>query len=443
MTIKENMKTDTIFALSSAKGRAGVAVFRISGPKSLEVLRKVANYKSDISPRLLYRAKIIDPDSMELIDDAMFVYFKAPNSFTGEEVVEIHTHGSIAITNILTEILLKFEGARYAEAGEFTRRAVLNDKMDLTKAEGLIDLINSETLMQHKQSIKQMDGFLYKKCEDWRKEIISVMSLVEAFIDFPDEEIPEQVLEDAENKINSLKTSFQRYLNDKRRGERLRNGIKLTIYGKPNVGKSSLLNCLTKREVAIVSEISGTTRDIIETHLDIGGYPIILTDTAGIHEETQDTIEKEGIRRARIAVEEADIKIYMQDASSNLIDSELDDDSTIYLVNKIDLANHKLPKGYLGVSIKENIGLDALFEEIAKKAAEIAGNAEDVCITQTRHRVALQNSFDALERFDFRGDIVIAAEELRIAAFEISMLIGRIDVEDILDQIFSSFCIGK
>lgn len=443
MTIKENMKTDTIFALSSAKGRAGVAVFRISGPKSLEVLRKIADHKSDISPRFLYRVKIINPNSRELIDDAMFVYFKAPSSFTGEEVVEVHTHGSIAIINILTEMLLKFEGVRYAEAGEFTRRAVLNDKMDLTKAEGLIDLINSETLMQHKQSIKQMEGFLYKKCEEWKKEIISVMSLVEAFIDFPDEEIPEQVLEDAENKINLLKTSFQKYLDDKRRGERLRNGIKLTIYGKPNVGKSSLLNCLTKREVAIVSEISGTTRDIIETHLDIGGYPIILTDTAGIHEDTKDTIEKEGIRRARIAVDEADLKIYIQDASGKLAYLELNDDSTINVVNKIDLGNYELPEGYLGISIKENIGLEALFEEIAKKAAELAGNSEDVCITQTRHRVALQNSYEALERFNLRGDIVIAAEELRIAAFEISMLIGRIDVEDILDQIFSSFCIGK
>ncbi len=436
------MKAETIFALSSAKGKAGVAVFRISGPRSLEVLKMLLDNEKDILPRVFYRSRISDPFTKELIDDAMFVYFKAPNSFTGEDVAEIHTHGSIAIINMLTKVMLQFEGVRYAEKGEFTRRAVINGKMDLTKAEGLIDLINSETLMQHKQSIKQMDGFLYEKCEEWRKEIIEIMSLVEAFIDFPDEEIPEDVLLDAENKINLLKSSFQKYLNDKRRGERLRNGIKLTIYGKPNVGKSSLLNCLTKREVAIVSEISGTTRDIIETHLDIGGYPIILTDTAGIHEDTEDLVEKEGIRRAKIAVEDADIKIYMQDVA-NIREIEAYEDSTIYVVNKIDLSDISLPQNYLGISIKKNLGLEELFDVIAKKAEEIAGNSDDVCITQTRHRVALQNSFEALERFNLRGDIVLAAEELRIAAFEISMLIGRIDVEDILEQIFSSFCIGK
>ena len=403
------MTAQTIFALSSAKGKAGVSIFRISGKKSLDILNHITgNLHQNIVPRLLGKSKIFDPETSELIDEAMVVYFKSPHSFTGEDIVEIHTHGSIAISKLLTQVVLRFENTRYAESGEFTRRAVLNGKMDLTSAEGLMDLINSETLMQHKQSIKQMCGLLYQECEHWRTEIISIMSLIEAFIDFPDEEIPEEIIQNAEDKICSIKSSFFRYLNDERRGERLRNGLKLTIYGKPNVGKSSLMNFLSQKEVAIVSSISGTTRDIIETHLDIGGYPIILTDTAGIHEESSgDPIEQEGIRRAKIAINEADIKIHLQD-SADFAKPASYEKSIIYVVNKIDLVDFIPLENVIPISIKRNLGLEKLLEIISEKASKLAGNGQDIYITQTRHRSALQNSYNALERLNLRSDIIIS-----------------------------------
>ncbi len=435
------MKKDTIFALSSASGKSGVAVYRISGPKSLEVLNSIGPTLTHVQPRLLTKTKIINPITSDEIDDAMIVFFKAPFSFTGEDVVEIHTHGSVAIKKLLTEAILSFDGVRYADAGEFSKRAVLNGKMDLTKAEGLMDLINAETLMQQKQALRQMRGSLYDQCDFLRESVVSIMSLLEAFIDFPDEEIPESILSDAEKKILEISSLLLLHLNDKRRGERLRDGIKLTIYGKPNVGKSSLLNYLAQREVAIVSSISGTTRDVIESHIDINGYPIILTDTAGIHDNAGDQIEIEGIRRAKIEVEDADIKIFMQDTSDYKIAEQMEE-NTIYLINKIDLQEIKADN-YLKISIKNNIGLDDLIVKIAELASNIAGDCEAPSITRTRHRISIQKSYDALSRCNIRDDLVLAAEDLRLAAKSLSNLIGKIDVEEVLDQIFSNFCIGK
>ncbi len=440
------MKNDTIFALSSAHGKSGVAIYRISGQKSLQILKSIAPDVKDIQHRFLTRTKIINPKNSEEIDDGMVVFFKAPFSFTGEDVIEIHTHGSIAIKKSLTETILSIDDVRYAEAGEFTKRAVLNDKMDLTKAEGLMDLINAETLIQQKQAIRQMRGALYDQCDNWRESILSIMSLLEAFIDFPDEEIPNTVLLDVEDKISKISSSLLSYLDDKRKGERLREGIRLAIYGKPNVGKSSLLNYLSKRNIAIVSDISGTTRDILESHIDINGYPIILIDTAGIHTKTKNQIELEGIRRAKIEIEEADIKIYMQDLSDYKI-FDIMDENTIYVINKVDLNNEDLlsiqTNDYLKISIKKDIGLDKLIEKITEKASEFAGNGDSPTITRARHRAAIQKAYDALSRCDLQDDLVLAAENLRISARALYDLIGNIDVEEVLDKIFSTFCVGK
>ncbi|MFP3035036.1 MAG: tRNA uridine-5-carboxymethylaminomethyl(34) synthesis GTPase MnmE [Candidatus Tisiphia sp.] len=305
---------ETIFAQSSKPGKAGVAVFRISGPKSLFALKHLLkNNNIEFVPRIMYCKKLINPKNQELIDDAVVAYFQAPASFTGEDVVEIYTHGSIAIAVMLSEALLTIDGLRIAEPGEFTRRAFLNGKFDLTAAEGIADLIEAETVWQHRQALKQVGGELEELYNGWRQTLLTIIGLLEAYIDFPDEDIPQEILNRVMTISADLKYAIIKHLNDNRRGELLRTGIKLTILGTPNVGKSSLLNFLMQRDVAIVSNIEGTTRDIIEGHLDIGGYPIILQDTAGIR-SSNDLIELEGIKRAIESAKMADIKIIMLDA---------------------------------------------------------------------------------------------------------------------------------
>lgn len=437
---------DSIFAQSSAPGKAGVSVFRISGGKALEVAKLISR-KDSFVPRYLTFTKIIDADG-GIIDHAMIVYFNAPHSFTGEDVVEIHTHGSVAIAKLLSEMILRTGLVRYAEPGEFARRAFLSGKMDLTMAEGLADLIESETIMQHKQAMMQMGGELEKLYSDWRGKLIKIISLLEAFIDFPDEEIPEEVLLDSESTIAELKSALKNHLSDNRRGERLRNGILLAILGEPNVGKSSLLNFLARREVAIVSNIAGTTRDVIESHLDIGGYPIIICDTAGLREGSSDVIEEEGIKRAIKYAENADIKIIMFDVdnienpSPQLL--KMVDENTILLLNKVD-KNKQIITDYpvISISVKNNYGLDLLLAEIEKKAQNLAMPSEVPSITRERHRASIEQALLSLGQCDIRGDIVLAAEDIRIAIRQLSLLTGKIEVDEILGEIFSKFCIGK
>ncbi|MBP7189702.1 MAG: tRNA uridine-5-carboxymethylaminomethyl(34) synthesis GTPase MnmE [Rickettsiaceae bacterium] len=437
---------DSIFAQSSAPGKAGVSVFRISGPSALEVA-KILSHMDSFSPRRLTFTKLFDQDG-SVIDHAMIVYFNSPHSFTGQDVVEIHTHGSIAISKLLSERVLSTGLVRYAEPGEFARRAFINGKMDLTMAEGLADLIESETTMQHKQAMRQMGGELERLYSDLRAKLLKIISLLEAFIDFPDEEIPEDVLLDSESTIEELKAGLKSHLGDNRRGERLRNGIMLAILGEPNVGKSSLLNFLARREVAIVSNIAGTTRDVIESHLDIGGYPIIICDTAGLRLGTSDVIEEEGMRRAIKYAENADIKIIMFDVDNIATPSEqlleMIDENTILLLNKVD-KNQQIMSNYpvIPISIKNNQGLDLLLAEIEKKAQNLAMPSEMPSITRQRHRNSIEQALIALDRCDIRGDIVLAAEDIRIAIRQLSLLTGRIEVDEILGEIFSKFCIGK
>ena len=444
---------DTIFAQCSAHGKAGVAVFRLSGPKTIIALEQLLGISIDqLEPRKLYFRNIYNPQGKQQIDESMVVFFRGNASFTGEDSAEIHTHGSLAVIKLLNEVLTKLPGLRLAEPGEFARRAFLNGKMDLTAAEGLADLIDSETELQHRQAIKQLGGGLEKIYDGWRAQLLSLISLLEAYIDFPDEDIPEETLNQVGVLIEKLIQEVQEHLNDNNRGERLRSGLKLAILGKPNVGKSSLLNYLVKRDLAIVSDIAGTTRDIIEGHLDIGGYPIILQDTAGIHDRTTDIIEQEGINRAKKISQNSDIKIVMYD-SSDLINnndyfSDIIDDNTIILLNKIDLCKTKSPSQIHGkvpvkVSVKNQIGLKSILNQIVLISDKIARPSETPQITRVRHRAQLEKALEYLSNVSMDNDLVLVTEDIRMTIRAISNITGKITVDEILGEIFSNFCIGK
>lgn len=440
---------ETIFAQSSKPGKAGVAVFRISGPHSLFVLKKIIGKANvELVPKMMYCKRLTNPKNQELIDDAIVVYFQAPASFTGEDVVEIYTHGSIAIAAILSEAILSIGNVRMAEPGEFTRRAFLNNKFDLTAAEGIADLIEAETIWQHRQAIKQAGGELEELYNGWRQSLLTIISLLEAYIDFPDEEIPQEILNTVLTISAELKDAIIKHLNDSRRGERLRSGIKLVILGEPNVGKSSLLNFLMQRDVAIVSNIAGTTRDIIEGHLDIGGYPVILQDTAGIR-FSDDVIEQEGVKRAIKSAKMADIKIIMLDATKltppDGAFADFIDDNTIFIANKIDLLDNtnELEKDYLKISITKKSGLDTLLKIIENRAKQIAGLTEMPHITRQRQRHHIEQALAYLENFDVANDLVLATEDVRMVIRSLGNVTGKITVEEILGEIFSNFCIGK
>ena len=444
---------NSIFAQCTAPGKAGVAVFRLSGPESLMALEQLIAQKVDkLEPRKLYFRKIYNPKTKEQIDEAMVVYFIGESSFTGETSVEIHTHGSLAVIKQMNQILSSINGLRLAEPGEFAKRSFINGKMDLTAAEGLADLIDAETELQRKQAIRQLGGGLERIYDAWRQELLSLISLLEAYIDFPDEDIPDETLKQVATKIDNLITEIKSHLNDNNRGELLRDGLKLAIIGKPNVGKSSLLNFLMKREVAIVSDIAGTTRDVLEGHLDIGGYPIILQDTAGIHTETKDLIEQKGIEKAKQVFQNSDIKIIIYDATENSHKNDdfadLVDENTIVLLNKIDLSKSKIAndldkRGSLSISVKQNIGLDKLVDRIIEVAENIAKPSDTPQITRARHRSQLDQAITYLTNFSLDDDLVLVTEDIRMTIRSLSNITGKVSVDEILGEIFSNFCIGK
>lgn len=444
---------NSIFAQCTAPGKAGVAVFRLSGPESLMALEQLIAQKVDnLEPRKLYFRKIYNPKTKEQIDEAMIVYFIGDSSFTGETSVEIHTHGSLAVIKQMNQVLSSIDGLRLAEPGEFAKRSFINGKMDLTAAEGLADLIDAETELQHKQAIRQLGGGLEKIYDTWRQELLSLISLLEAYIDFPDEDIPDETLRQVATKIDKLIKEITNHLNDNNRGERLRDGLKLAIIGKPNVGKSSLLNFLMKREVAIVSDIAGTTRDVLEGHLDIGGYPIILQDTAGIHNETKDIIEQKGIEKAKQVFQNSDIKIIIYDATTTTIKNDdfadLVDENTIVLLNKIDLSKSKIANNLgsrkpLAISVKQNLGLDKLVHRIIEVAENIAKPSDTPQITRARHRAQLEQAIAYLTNFSLDDDLVLVTEDIRMTIRSLSNITGKVSVDEILGEIFSNFCIGK
>ena len=445
----------TIFAPSTGRGPAGIAIVRVSGPDASAALRRLTGAPPG-PPRQAVTARITAPGSDEAIDQGLVLWFPGPHSFTGEDVAEFHVHGARAVVAALVDALAGLPGLRPAEPGEFTRRAFENGKLDLTQVEGLADLVNAETAAQRRQALRQLDGALGALYDEWRERLSRALAHFEAAIDFPDEDLTGGVHDVALHNILGPREDILQHLDDKRRGERLRDGIYVAIIGAPNVGKSSLLNLLARREAAIVSAVAGTTRDVIEVHLDLAGYPAIVADTAGLR-EPGDEIETEGVRRALDRAAGADLKLALFDATAwpDLDEGtrRLVDDDTIVVINKIDLS--PVPggahlEGYpaLPLSVTEGLGIEAFFTALEDAVAARLDRGGALGLTRARHRAGLEDCAQALARaLDKAGQADAApeliAEDVRLAVRALGRITGRVDVEDILDIVFQDFCIGK
>lgn len=439
------MTQDTIFALSSAHGRAAVAVIRVSGPAAADVL---ANMAGMVPPHRQARLRIIrHPQSKAPIDQALILYFKAPASETGEDIAELQIHGGRAVISATLAALGTIPGCRMAEPGEFARRAFHNGKLDLTAAEGLADLIDAETDAQRAQALDQASGALTKLYDGWRKSLIEAQALVEAVIDFADErDVTNGVYDHAQQEAGWLRGSIQRHLKLANKGEILRNGYQVVLAGAPNAGKSSLLNALARRDAAIVSEEAGTTRDVIEVRLDLGGIAVVVSDTAGVR-DADGAIEREGIRRTLARAKDADLVLWLVDATAPqcVLPPEVRAERSLLVVNKIDAASPVIDGAAAMVSARTGEGIDELSTLIAKRARSALGEKTDPAPTQERHRLHLQRALTHIDAFlsGSEDQLELRAEDLRLAANELGRLTGRIDPEEILGQIFGRFCIGK
>jgi len=432
----------TIFSPITSISNSSVTIIRISGSSTQDILKQLG-FKGKTIHQKASLQKIIDPENKEILDEALITFFATPNSFTGEDVAEISLHASSYIVKRLIKILSTFYDCRLAQAGEFSRTAFLNNKFDLTQAEAIVDLIKSETKLQHQQSIKQLSGNLGKIYDRWTLELIEISALIEAAIDFPDEDLPEDIINGVNKRVDSLKQEIEGHLDDNKVAQKIKEGINLAIIGAPNTGKSSLINFLAKSDVAIVSDIPGTTRDVVDVHLEISGMQVKISDTAGIR-ETKDKIEQLGIDRALLKSSEADLKIYLIDASNPIIHDDLVDKNTILIANKIDLLNNKTDSDVaLAISLKDNYNTDKIFQILSNRILDLVPKENHSLITQERYRLALINAKENLNDFTLDKEIELAAEDLRQATIEIGKITGKIDVEKILDVIFSKFCIGK
>lgn len=437
----------TIYAQSSAPGRAGVAVFRVSGPKAGGALERLSAGPFP-KPRSAALRTLRDPESGTPIDRGLVLWFPGPDSFTGEDVVEFHIHGGSAVVAALVKALAQCEGLRLAEPGEFTRRAFEHGKLDLTAAEGVADLISAETEAQRLQAFRQMDGALGTLYDGWRSRLIMALANAEAEIDFPEEDLPESLMDQVRPEIEALADEIEAHLQDDRRGERLREGFQIVLTGPPNVGKSSLINRLAKRDVAIVSDIAGTTRDVIEVRLDLAGYLVMLADTAGLR-EGGDKVEREGVRRARARAEAADLTLHLVDATvecqanHGLLRNRNKNEWIV--VNKIDVVPVKSEEGMVAVSAKTGEGIEDLLCLMEDRVVATMGLRDSPSLTQARHREALNEALGELHEFlQFETvDTELRAENLRLASRALGRITGRVDVEDVLDVVFRDFCIGK
>jgi tRNA modification GTPase len=440
---------DTIFAVSTAPGRAAIAVIRISGPHAGDVLRVLTG---SVPPARRAALRLLNhPQTGATLDQALVLYFAGPYSETGEDIAELQVHGGRAVVAAVLDALEMIPGCRSALAGEFARRAFDNGKLDLTAAEGLIDLIDAETDEQRVQALRQASGELYRLYQSWREILIHAQALVEAGIDFSDEaDVGVNAFKQAKSRIVSLRATVAAHLDSSQRGEILRDGFRVVIVGPPNVGKSSLFNALAQREAAIVSEEAGTTRDVIEIRLDLGGVPVVVNDTAGLREDAG-AIEREGIRRAYAWAKTANLIIWLVDVAAPVwelpegINPKAD---ILRVLNKIDRVDGVIGRGQdqaLRISASRGDGMEALIEAIVTKAKAAMGSGTDPVPTQPRHREHLRICLGHLDTFlgGSEDQFELRAEDLRQAAVSLGRLTGRVDPEDVLDQIFSRFCIGK
>ncbi len=449
-------RDQTIFALSSGRPPSAIAIVRVSGPQAGLVLTTLAGKLPE--PRLASRRLLRDA-ARQPIDDAVVLWFPGPGSATGEDIAEFHVHGGRAVLAALFAAISVIPNTRAAEPGEFTRRSFENGKLDLTEAEGLDDLIHADTDRQRRQALRQLQGLLGNRARDWRERIIEASALIEAGIDFSDEgDVPAELMTPAVKAIKTLHDEITEVLAAQGHAERLRDGLVVAIAGEPNVGKSTLINQLARREVAIVSPHAGTTRDVIEVQLDLDGYPVTVIDTAGIR-ETDDPVEQEGVRRARARADDADLVLWLvegeqavdPDAMRSLWRpgdrSDPSSGSAWILRNKIDLggAMEARPCGEFGISASRGDGIPELVDALVKFAAEFFGTSEAAVVTRARQRDLLRRASDSLRRsleLVEEGE-ELAAEELRAAAYALGRLLGQVDVEDVLGAIFQKFCIGK
>ncbi len=442
----------TIFALSSGPGVSGIAIIRISGSQTSNIVKMLTS-KELPKPRMATLRKINNINTSELIDEGIILWFPGPESYTGEDMAEIHIHGGKAVVLAVQNEIAKHKNCRLAEPGEFTKLAFQNGKINLLKAESIADLISAETEIQRLQAVKIMKGKSSDKFNELRDKLLKILSFVEAKIDFPEEDLPEENLKKIKQDSSNVFSEINKILNDQKVGEIIREGFKIAIVGPTNAGKSSLLNNLSNREVAIVSEIAGTTRDVVEVHLNIDGYPVIISDTAGIR-DSKDEIEKKGIRLSLKKAENADLKLVVVDAKNIDLSGFLNDllkNDAILVVNKSDLLKEELdPKvlkfNHVLISLKDNFNIDELISKIKNSLKNKFINEEDILITRERHRQHLVQCKDHLKNFlnkNDKKDFDKAAEDLRLATRHLGMIVGKVDVEEILGSIFNDFCIGK
>jgi len=443
---------DTIFALATAPGRAGVAVMRLSGPAAGAALAQLAG-TARFPPRRAVLARFRNPVSGELLDEGLALWFPGPSSFTGEDVAELHLHGSRAVVAEVAETLAALPGLRPAEAGEFTRRAFDNGRLDLTAVEGLADLIAAETAAQRRMALRQLGGELGALYDRWRERLVRALAHCEAAIDFPEDDLPDELVASVSPIVGEVAAEIAAHLDDDRRGEMLREGCQVAVLGAPNVGKSSLVNAIARRDVAIVSDTAGTTRDVIEVRLDLGGYPVTIADTAGLR-ATADAVEREGVRRALARADTADIRLLVADAT---LWPDLDSETAAQLhvegefllvLNKIDCARAPWTGRFgdipvWGVSARTGMGISAVLRELETRVSRRLDVGGPPALTRLRHRGALAACVAALDRATTAPLPELIAEDLRMAVGALGRITGRVDVEDLLDVIFRDFCIGK
>jgi len=440
-----------IYALSSGRGPSGIAIVRISGKDTLKVCKNLTKLKEINSNEVNY-CKFYDPKNDNVIDpEALLLWFPKPNSYTGDDLAEFQVHGSNAVISALLKTLSEQDNCRLAEPGEFTKIAFQNDKIDLLKAESIGDLIHAETELQRDQAVKLVQGNASNYYNDLREKLIKSLAYIEAKIDFAEDDLPEKVLKEVQNSIKQIHKDIQKIIEDNKIGEKIKDGFRVSITGEVNAGKSSLLNLIAKRDVAIVSDEAGTTRDVIETFLNIDGYPVILADTAGIR-DTENEVEKKGVFLALGKSKEADLNIVVIDNSSNRINDEVKkmiNKDTIVLLNKADVQEkqiHKFDADTILASVKENKNIDNLIKKIKQKLSKKFTFNNSALITRERHRLKLNECLKEINNFlkkDHNKDLELAAEDLRLATRHLGSIVGKVDVEEILGSIFKDFCIGK